>query len=101
MTDERLQYLATRDELTGLLNRARFIEVVNEWIYENQGDLRKGALIVIDIDEFKDINDTYGHGVGDELIRYAAKIIEDALTVNDKRFDNKVGGALIGRLGGQ
>lgn len=98
--DERAQYLATRDEFTGLLNRTRFIEMVSEWIPDNQFVGQKAVLMLVDIDGFKDINDTFGHGIGDELIRSVAKLLEDTLMGADIPSDNKTGGAMLGRLGG-
>lgn len=60
---ERYRRAAETDELTGLLNRRGFRHAVE------QGDTRHGSLIICDIDHFKGINDGYGHGFGDEVIR--------------------------------
>ncbi|MEK6725178.1 MAG: EAL domain-containing protein [Deltaproteobacteria bacterium] len=100
MADERVQYLVTRDNFTGLLNRTRFIEVVSEWIYNHQNVHQNGALLLVNVDGFKDINDTFGHGIGDELIRYVAKLLEDTLVGADIPPDNRTDGAILGRLGG-
>ena len=99
-TDERVKYLATYDEFTGLLNRTRFIEMLSEWIPDNQIVGQKAVLMLVDIDGFKDINDTFGHGIGDELIRYVAKLLEDTIMGADMPSDNKTNGAILGRLGG-
>lgn len=78
--EERAQYLAFCDELTGLLNRTRFIELLREWI--RTWSNREGVLLLINIDGFKLINDTYGHGIGDKLLSHVAGLIESAVKGN-------------------
>ncbi len=68
-SNERLNYLASHDLLTGLLNRESFTRKVEEEIKQNQ----IGCLMFLDIDFFKKINDTYGHPVGDTLLRNIAQ----------------------------
>lgn len=71
-TLEAMRQLATRDELTGLLNRREFDRILQE---EEQRALRFGhslALVMVDVDRFKSINDTYGHPAGDALLREVA-----------------------------
>jgi len=100
MADERVQYLATRDNITGLLNRKTFIEMVAEWLTNHQNVHCNGALMLVNIDGFKDINDTLGHGVGDELIRHVAEVLEDTFMGADIPSGNITDGAMLGRLGG-
>ena len=72
-TLEALRRLATRDQLTGVLNRREFERILGE---EQERALRFGhplALIMIDIDHFKKINDTYGHPTGDVVLREVAR----------------------------
>jgi PleD family two-component response regulator len=72
-TLEALRRLATRDELTGLLNRREYDRILVE---EEDRARRFGqplALVVIDIDLFKSINDTHGHPAGDAVLREAAR----------------------------
>jgi two-component system, cell cycle response regulator len=72
-TLDALHRLATRDELTGLLNRREFDRILQE---ERERALRFGhsfALVMIDIDHFKVINDTHGHPVGDEVLQEVAR----------------------------
>ena len=67
--DLRAEDLAFRDEVTGLANRRRLNEVLKQLCDERQC----GVLLLIDLDHFKNINDLYGHAVGDELLATIAK----------------------------
>ncbi len=72
-TLEALRRLATRDQLTGLLNRREFDRILGE---ERERALRFGhriSLVMIDIDHFKSVNDTHGHPVGDVVLREVAR----------------------------
>ncbi len=72
---EQLIYLAERDFLTGLYNRRRFQEELARFITETDRRKSHGALLFFDLDEFKYINDTFGHGTGDAmLIRIAGEV---------------------------
>ena len=65
----RIQELATRDELTGLINRRQMNQVLAD---QTALDRRSGvdfSVVIVDLDHFKRVNDTYGHGVGDEVLR--------------------------------
>lgn len=74
-TAEQLIYLAERDSLTGLYNRHRFQEELTRMISEAERHQSKGALLFFDLDEFKYINDTFGHRAGDAmLIRVAGEV---------------------------
>ena len=74
-TAEQLIYLAERDSLTGLYNRRRFQEELARFIIESDRRKSHGALLFFDLDEFKYINDTFGHGAGDAmLIRIAGEV---------------------------
>lgn len=72
-TLEALRRLATRDQLTGLLNRREFDRILGE---ETERSMRFGhpfALVLVDIDHFKSINDQHGHPVGDAVLREVAR----------------------------
>jgi two-component system, cell cycle response regulator len=72
-TLEELRLLATHDQLTGLFNRREFDRILAE---ESDRALRFGrplALILVDIDHFKKVNDTHGHLIGDEVLREVAR----------------------------
>lgn len=70
-----LRYLATRDALTGCINRRTFYESFDElWKQCENGDAQLNAMMV-DIDFFKSINDTYGHSVGDDVLKATGKLL--------------------------
>ncbi|WP_434751889.1 sensor domain-containing diguanylate cyclase [Paenibacillus amylolyticus] len=79
---DQLVYDARTDMLTGLNNRRTFEEVIQEWIK----DENLFAIIVLDIDRFKLINDTYGHSAGDEVLRQIAKLIQMSVRTEDICF---------------
>jgi diguanylate cyclase (GGDEF)-like protein len=83
---ERLTYLATRDPLTGLLNRREMETMIDQ---EFSRAIRYGtplALLFIDCDEFKTVNDTYGHDCGDALLKYLAEQIRVMIRKDDLAF---------------
>ncbi len=71
---ERITFMATHDSLTGLCNREHFHDLFGQQL-SNRKDV-KCMLAVIDLDDFKNINDTYGHSVGDELLISVADAIK-------------------------
>jgi diguanylate cyclase (GGDEF)-like protein len=90
VNEQRIAYLADHDPLTGLINRSRFQEKLEEQIAYNRRYNVGGALLYVDIDQFKYINDTYGHHTGDEYLRQVAAHLRASLRETD----------VIGRLGG-
>lgn len=74
--EERLTRLANKDHLTGLPNRARFMEELDREIRLAERQYTKGALLLIDLDHFKLINDTAGHAAGDEVIVQFAGLLK-------------------------
>lgn len=73
LADEQIQYLAYHDALTGLLNRRAFVEKLEESIAESAANDEKLALLLVDLDRFKMVNDSYGHHVGDRVLIEAAQ----------------------------
>lgn len=89
-SDEQLLHLASYDDLTETLNRRTFIERSDQCIGELAREARPVSFILFDIDKYKQINDTYGHYVGDMVLRDMTDSIRDMV--------EKIG--LIGRYGG-
>lgn len=75
--------LASHDALTGVYNRRRFDEKLAEYSLLFQRSGRAFALLLIDVDHFKRINDTHGHAVGDDVLRQLAQLIQDATRATD------------------
>ena len=71
--EERLQQLAHFDVLTGLSNRALFSDRLRQGLAKARRDKRRMGLLMIDLDEFKPVNDKYGHHVGDLLLKEVAR----------------------------
>ena len=72
---ERLQVEAARDPLTGLLNRRSLQARATRMLAEARGKGQKAALLLLDLDHFKAINDTHGHAVGDAVLRDVAEVL--------------------------
>jgi diguanylate cyclase (GGDEF)-like protein len=87
--EKRIARLAARDPLTALYNR-RALEVRAARLLDNVSTARPGALLLIDIDNFKQVNDLYGHMAGDRLLVTLSEMIRSVLPE----------GALAARLGG-
>jgi diguanylate cyclase (GGDEF)-like protein/PAS domain S-box-containing protein len=81
--DEQLRYLADHDGLTGLINRRKFEEHLDREIATAVRYDLTGALLLLDIDSLKDVNDTLGHACGDDLIRGVAALLKDRLRDTD------------------
>tara|TARA_B110000046_G_C12990638_1_gene397689 strand:+ start:317 stop:1432 length:1116 start_codon:yes stop_codon:yes gene_type:complete len=86
-----IQHLAETDKLTGLYNRQKFDSELSQLIAENEKSETSYFLLVCDIDHFKNVNDTYGHLVGDRVLSEFANILKDKLPPN----------TLIARWGGE
>ena len=89
--EAQLVELATTDVLTGLHNRRYFLERLNEAIARIRRIGESTCLVMLDCDHFKQVNDRYGHAVGDEVLRGLA----DILRQNRRQTD------VVGRLGGE
>jgi diguanylate cyclase (GGDEF)-like protein/PAS domain S-box-containing protein len=81
--EEHMQHMAQYDALTHLPNRALFNDRLQQAIAAAQRNKARLALMFIDLDKFKPVNDTYGHGVGDLLLKDVALRIQDCLRESD------------------
>ncbi|WP_426357940.1 putative bifunctional diguanylate cyclase/phosphodiesterase [Pseudocolwellia sp. HL-MZ19] len=86
----QVRELAEKDSLTGLSNRYHFEEALKVSIDNNKRFQSNIALLLLDLDHFKKVNDTYGHEVGDKLLKYVVNLVKQCLRDNE----------LFGRLGG-
>jgi diguanylate cyclase (GGDEF)-like protein len=77
--DAKLLKLANHDALTGLYNRRRFIEELNSEIDFLSRNKNRGALLFVDLDQFKYVNDTCGYPAGDRLIKQVAEQLENSV----------------------
>jgi diguanylate cyclase (GGDEF)-like protein len=90
-TLEALRQLATRDQLTGLLNRREFDRIMAEEAERCRRFGQPLALVMVDIDHFKAVNDTHGHQAGDAVLRAIAKTLTGQLRTVDR----------VARIGGE
>ncbi len=88
--EERIVYLAEHDALTGLINRRRFQTELERATAYAQRYEQEGAILFIDLDQFKYVNDTYGHQYGDEYLLEVSRRLTRVLRRTD----------VLGRLGG-
>jgi diguanylate cyclase (GGDEF)-like protein len=87
---EALQHLALTDELTGVLNRRGFCRELDRAVARARRYGEEGAVIYVDIDDFKRINDSFGHAAGDAVLCHVARLLVESVRCTDH----------VGRLGG-
>jgi diguanylate cyclase (GGDEF)-like protein len=88
---EEFERLATTDDLTGVFNRRHFLALAERAFTDCLKDGRPVALLILDIDLFKSINDCFGHGIGDAVIRHVAGVCRDSQRDGD----------ILARIGGE
>lgn len=88
---QTLEHAALTDGLTGMQNRRYFDDALKEYLEEFRRVGKPVGLMVIDLDHFKNINDTHGHNVGDEVLRAVADCLKDMTRYHD----------VVARLGGE
>jgi len=88
--EAQLYSLANRDSLTGLFNRHRFEDELNQLLARARRYGDTGSIMLLDLDGMKPVNDTLGHAAGDELLRRVADVFKSRLREAD----------IVGRLGG-
>lgn len=75
--NQKLENLARKDSLTGTLNRGSFFETAQHLLVLSQRQMSPASFILMDLDHFKVINDTYGHFIGDKVLIHFAQTIHD------------------------
>lgn len=90
-SQEVLKHDATHDHLTGLWNRARILDELARELRRNRRELSPLAVMLADVDRFKQINDTHGHAAGDVVLQQVAKRLRSSLRNSDS----------LGRYGGE
>ncbi len=90
MKNRELQYHAMHDHLTGLPNRLLLRHRIDQALSENSQNQKTMAILLIDLDHFKEINDTLGHKVGDEVLKISAERLQAGVRQSDT----------VARLGG-
>ncbi|MBY4597060.1 sensor domain-containing diguanylate cyclase [bacterium BD-1] len=90
--NQRLRESNRRDALTGLFNRRHFRDVFEHQMHHAAEHRQSLGVLLIDLDHFKRVNDTYGHLAGDECLRWMGRCLTDSLSVH---------GALLARFGGE
>ena len=88
---KELEKLATTDPLTGLFNRRQFFQMADREVQLACRYRRSFSVLMLDVDRFKNLNDTYGHAFGDRALQAIAKSIQSALRQTD----------VLGRVGGE
>lgn len=91
ISNHKLKILATRDSLTNTLNRGSFFETAQHLLSLSKRHHSAATFILMDLDHFKVINDTYGHFIGDQVLIHFTQTIQKILRESD----------LIGRIGGE
>jgi diguanylate cyclase (GGDEF)-like protein/PAS domain S-box-containing protein len=81
--ERRLAHLATHDVLTGLPNRAHAVDVLTSFLERPDARARRLAVLFVDLDRFKPVNDLYGHDVGDRLLVIVAQRLRSAVRPTD------------------
>lgn len=88
--ERHLEYLVNHDSLTGLLSRRRFLQELNREVERAKRYATHGSLLLIDLDDFKEINDTCGHQIGDDVLTAVGRVLTNRLRQTD----------IVARLGG-
>ncbi|GAC14443.1 hypothetical protein GLIP_1814 [Aliiglaciecola lipolytica E3] len=88
---KQLYQLSVKDMLTGLFNRRYAIELMSSWLVPQRHKMQNWTVIMIDIDHFKQVNDTFGHAIGDQLLKAMADEASQVVRPSD----------MLARFGGE
>ncbi|BDI32963.1 hypothetical protein CCAX7_50140 [Capsulimonas corticalis] len=89
--NQQLEMLATTDGLTGLKNHRTFQDRLREEVMRSQRHLTPLSMVLLDVDQFKQFNDNFGHPAGDEVLRQVARVLSECVREHD----------LVARYGGE
>ena len=81
--NEKLRQLATTDPLTKIYNRRAFFEIANSFFTLAKREEIELSILILDIDFFKKVNDTYGHVAGDRILQHLAQVVQETLRKSD------------------
>ncbi|HWI95641.1 MAG TPA: diguanylate cyclase [Solirubrobacterales bacterium] len=98
LLEQELELRSRSDPLTGMLNRRSFDESLVAQLAHARRYKRGGALLIADLDRFKQINDEFGHAAGDEALRMVSRVLAENLRETDTVGRDE--GGLVARLGG-
>ncbi len=98
--EDEIRGLAFNDPLTGLQNRKSFSDSLAEALESANRKNQCLALLFIDLDRFKEYNDTLGHAAGDQILRWVAEVLQSQIRSNDLMATPSSGEIAISRLGG-
>lgn len=87
---QKIERLATHDHLTGLFNRRALFDLGELYLHKAERDQLEVALLFVDLDKFKQVNDTHGHQVGDEVLTFFSQLLRESTRESD----------LVARIGG-
>lgn len=79
----QLRDMSRTDSLTGLTNRAAFNEILDDWVRAPGNDIHRSVVALVDVDQFKDINDKFGHIAGDRALQKVARIMSSCVQEQD------------------
>ncbi len=102
LAEEEIRYLAFYDSLTGLANRMLFLNRLDQEIAIAKRSDHKFALLFLDLDQFKLVNDTFGHHIGDQLLKKVSDVLQNCIRRTDiaSRLSHASMETMIARLGG-
>ncbi|GAA58940.1 GGDEF domain protein [Pseudoalteromonas sp. BSi20652] len=86
MMYSRVLRLATKDSLTGLNNRSQFNDVLSQKLENCRRYQRPFSLMLLDLDNFKQVNDTFGHKIGDDTLKEFANVLQSSIRATDSVF---------------
>jgi diguanylate cyclase (GGDEF)-like protein/PAS domain S-box-containing protein len=98
LLEQELELRSRSDPLTGMLNRRSFDEALESQLAQARRYKRGGALLIADLDRFKQVNDEFGHAAGDEALRLVSRVLASNLRETDTVGRDE--GGLVARLGG-